>query len=111
MRPPRVRRRRSKPPVVWLARMLAINVGALLVAALVIRAALALIGITDSVQFARLVRLFTDPIVWPLARVPGGSFHLIGALTPADISAVLLIVLLSMAAVGVVAGWEAEGRK
>jgi hypothetical protein len=51
-------------------------------------------GMSDQVQFVRLVQSFTDPVVWPLAHVLGGSFHLIGALTAADISAVLLVLLV-----------------
>jgi hypothetical protein len=90
---------------------LAIDIGAVLVALLLIRAAVGIIGASDRIVFVQLVRTLTEPIVWPLAHLPGGGLRLIGLLTPADLGAILLTAFFCLAIIGVIAGWEAEGQR
>ncbi len=111
MRPPRVRRRRASLASLRLFWVLVIDLGAVLIGLLLIRAAAGMAGVSDRVPFVRLVRTLTEPVVWPLGHLPGGGFPLIGAFTPADLGAILLSVFLCLAVTGVIAGWEAEGRR
>lgn len=111
MLPPRVRRRRANLASVRLIWVLVIDIGAVLIALLLVRAAAGMAGVSDRVSFVRLVRMLTEPVVWPLGHLPGGGFPLIGMFTPADLGAILITAFLCLAVTGVVAGWEAEGRR
>ncbi len=111
MRPPRVRRRRANLGSIRLIWVLVIDIGAVLVALFLVRAAMGIAGASDRIPFVRLVRMVTEPVVWPLGHLPGGGFRLIGTFTPADLGALLLTVFLCLAITGVIAGWEAEGHR
>jgi uncharacterized protein YggT (Ycf19 family) len=73
MRPSRVRRRRTNLAIAHLIWALAIDIGAVLVALLLIRAVAGIIGASDRIAFVQLVRTLTEPIVWPLAHLPGAA--------------------------------------
>lgn len=111
MLPPRVRRRRANLASIRLIRVLVIDIGAMLVALLLVRAAVGIVGASDRLPVVRLVRTLTAPVVWPLEHLPGGGFRLIGMFTPADLGAILLTAFLALVVIGVIAGWEAEGHR
>lgn len=111
MRPPRVRRRRANPASARLIWVLVIDIGSVLIALLLVRAAVGVAGTSDRLHFVYLVRMVTEPLVWPLSQLPGGGFHLIGLFTPADLGAILMTAFVCLAITGVIAGWEAEGRR
>lgn len=111
MRPPRVRRRRANRASVRLIGVLAIDIGAVFIGLFLVRAVAGMAGVSDRVHFVRLVRTLTEPVVWPLAHLPGGGFRLIGMFTPADLGAILLTAFVCLAITGVIVGWEAEGHR
>lgn len=88
-----------------------INIGAALVTLLVIRAAVALASSSSSGGFIRVISIITQPLVWPVARIPGFSDHLVGVFSLADLVAPIALAIILLLLIGTVAGWEAEGQR
>lgn len=80
-----------------LALEVALTAYALVGAALVVRLALRLLGVPARVWAGESVYALTDPLVWPLQRLPGGTGELLGTATLADLTAVAIVALVPIA--------------
>jgi hypothetical protein len=88
-----------------------LNFGALVVTLLLVRFAVTM-ALPDTQQKGLKALLnVTHIIVWPLGLVAPLNASLTHGLTFADILTLALIVVIWIAALGVVAGWEHEGRR
>lgn len=109
MQPPRQRRPKGTQPLSRLGRAVIVELGAVLGALLLARIVILAVPGPERSEFTRWFARATEPLVWPVAQVPGGGIHLIRALTLADLVTAAMLVLLAALAVGTIAGWEAEG--
>jgi hypothetical protein len=111
VQPPRERPSNARPAAIQVLRRIIINFGALVVTMLLLR--IAIVSVTpDPAQtgLRTLVRA-THIITWPFAEVPPLATGIRGALTFADIIALVIALAVWIAAIGVVAGWEREGQR
>lgn len=111
MQPPRRRRPKVARSLARLTRLGTIELGSILLALLLVRAIMAAVVGGERPGFATAIARLTEPLVWPLAQLPGGSVQLIRQLTLADLATMAVIATLGALVVGVAAGWEAEGRR
>lgn len=111
MQPPRQRRPRLTLAAARLLMALAMDAGALLVTVLLLRLITVSSSSVQQSSFSRIVRNVSNPITWPATRVPGIGGQSSEAATVADLVTLVAVILLTALAVGVIAGWEAEGRQ
>lgn len=88
-----------------------LNLGCLLVALLTLRAAVALVSGDTEGGFTRIITKITQPLIWPIAKIPGFGDHLVGIFTLADLVTPILLGIIFLLVIGTVAGWESEGRR
>lgn len=80
-----------------LALEVALTAYALVGAALIVRLALRLLNVPPQVWTGERVYALTEPLLWPLRRVPGGAGNVLGAATLADVTAVAIVALIPLA--------------
>lgn len=95
--PPRLGGRRVQVLRSQLALEVALTVYALIGAALIVRLALRLLNVPARVWAGESVYAVTDPLLWPLQRLPGGDRGLLGAATLADVTGVAIVALVPLA--------------
>lgn len=106
MLPPRRRRPRVTRSLARLGIAAALNLGAACVTLLLVRALIEVSSVPNTLRVSRLVRQISEPLVWPLQRLPGIG----GQPALADLLAIVLAVVVATMVSGVIAGWEAEGQ-
>lgn len=111
VQPPRARPSNARPATIQILRWIILNGGALAVTTLLIRIAI-LIAIPGTTQtgLTALLRL-THVIVWPLLLLSPLKASLGGGFTVADLTALVIVLVFWIVALGVVAGWEREGQR
>ena len=88
-----------------------LNLGAFAVTALLLRIAV-VVAVPDTTQTGlKLLLRVTHVVVWPLELLPPLTTSLGGGFTIADLLAILIIIVIWVAALGIVAGWEREGQR
>jgi len=88
-----------------------LNLGALAVTALLLRIAV-VVAVPDTTQTGlELLLRVTHVVVWPLELLSPLTASLGGGFTIADLLAILIVVVIWVAALGIVAGWEREGQR
>jgi hypothetical protein len=97
--PPRLGGRKVQVLRSQLALEVALTAYALVGAALIVRLALRLLDVPARVWAGGSVYGVTDPLLWPLQRLPGGERELLGAATLSDVTAVAIVALIPMALV------------
>lgn len=93
-RAPRLGGRKVQVRRSQLALEVALTAYALVGAALVVRLALLILGVPGRVWSGETVYAVTDPLVWPLTQLPGGTTRLIGLATLADVTALAVVALV-----------------
>lgn len=111
MEPPRRRRPKVTRSLARLSIATILNLGAALLTILIVRAVGAAAGANEDLALQRLADNLTKPVVWPFLHLPGMQAQIIGRMNPADLLAIVAVGLVAIMAVGVIAGWEAEGRR
>jgi hypothetical protein len=111
VQPPRSRPSNARPATIQILRWSILNLGALVITALLFRTAI-VVAVPDTEQtgLKTLLRA-THIVVWPLELLSPLSVSLGSGLTIADILAILIIVVIWIAALGIIAGWEREGQR
>lgn len=111
MQPPRARQSKHRPETIQLLRSAIVNLGTLAVTALLLRSAI-MLAVPDTTQRGlHLVARGTYLIVWPLDQVPMLQDTVSGGLTIADIVTIVVIIVGWFVLLGIIAGWEREGRR
>ena len=94
--PPRLHRGNAQVLRSQLALELSLNAYAVVGAAALIRGLLLLVEVDRRVWIGATVYRFTDPLVWPLSRLPGADRPIAGAATPPDLTLIALVVLVPL---------------
>jgi hypothetical protein len=111
VQPPRERPSNARPATIQVLRWIIVNLGALVVTMLLLR--IAIVSVTpDPAQtgLRSLVRA-THVATWPLSQIPPLTSSISGALTLADVCTLIVTLVVWIAAIGIVAGWEREGQR
>ena len=109
--PPRSRPSNARPATIQILRWGILNLGAAAVTALLLRIAI-VVAVPDTTQTGlRLLLRVTHVVVWPLEFVSPFNASLGGGFTIADFLAIIIVVGIWIALLGIVAGWEREGQR
>lgn len=111
VQPPRSRPSNARPATIQILRWGILNVGALSVTILLIRIAMNIALPNPQQTGLKALLRVTHVVVWPLELVTPLNASLTHGLTVADILTLAIIIVIWIAALGVVAGWEREGRR
>lgn len=111
VQPPRARTSRHRPATIQLIRSGIVNLGTLIITALLVRDAIMLAIPDTSQRGLRLVAQTTRFLIWPLERLSPLRRSIHGGLRLADVVTVLLLTLCWFLVLGIVAGWEHESRR
>jgi len=111
VQPPRSRPSNARPATIQILRWSILNLGALAITALLLRTAIVVaVPNTEQTGLKTLLRA-TYLVVWPLELLSPLSMSLGSGLTIADLLVILIIVMIWIAALGIIAGWEREGQR
>ena len=88
-----------------------INLGTLVVTALLLRIAIVLAVPNTTERGLHLITRATQLVIWPLHRLPPLQHPVVRGLTVADVAALIIVVCAWIITLGVVAGWEHEGQR
>jgi hypothetical protein len=111
VQPPRTRHSRHRPETIQLLRSAIINVGTLIVTALLLRGAIMIAAPRTTQRGLNLIKKATHVMVWPLSRLTPLQHTLHGGLTVADVSTFVIVLACWLLTLGIVAGWEHEGQR
>lgn len=107
MLPPRRRRPKVTRSLARLGIAAAVNLGAACVTLLLVRTLIEISSVPKTLRVSRLARQISEPLIWPLQRLPGIGGQ--PALT--DLLAIVVAAVVAAMIVGIIAGWEAEGQR
>lgn len=111
VQPPRTRHSRHRPETINLLRAVIINLGTLIVTALMLRAAV-MVTVPDTTQRGlHLLSVATRLAVWPFLQIHPLRHVIHGGLTVADLATIAVVVMGWLILLGIVAGWEHEGQR
>src|SRR6185312_16427568 len=111
VQPPRSRPSNARPATIQILRWIFLNLGAVVVTALLVRIAI-LIAVPDTPQsvlkdYLRITHIAVGPLLLlpPLDTALGGGF------TVADLIVLVMTIVVWIAVIGVLSGWERESQR